>query len=337
MYKLLLSFEVLGNPRGLFNRMATGVTDAFYEPMQGIMRGPEEFAEGVIRGGRSLGSNVLYGVTDSISKMTGSLAKGVAELSMDKEYLEKRRAMTSASNAADVPRSVGQGLSKAAEGVAGGLARGVFGMVSKPFKGAEREGVEGFFKGLGAGAVGLVTKPLAGLADGASAVAEGIKNTTEVSLRQAVFAQRQRLPRAFGAGGELVPFDRGDAQAQQMLAQLAATGESEKEQEVADERFCAQVPCGGARVFVLTNAHAVLLLKDEEGVQMEWHEPLANVAAAEQSSSEVVLHLRGGGLRFVPCDGGAPVVRSTFQKVDAALRRVSAAGVVAASFHRPSG
>ena len=85
--------------------MATGVTDAFYEPMQGIMRGPEEFAEGVIRGGRSLGSNVLYGVTDSISKMTGSLAKGVAELSMDKEYLEKRRAMTSASNAADVPRS----------------------------------------------------------------------------------------------------------------------------------------------------------------------------------------------------------------------------------------
>jgi hypothetical protein len=76
----------------------------------------------------------------------------------------------------------------------------------------------------------------------------------------------------------------------------------------------------------------VLLLKDEEGVQMEWHEPLANVAAAEQSSSEVVLHLRGGGLRFVPCDGGAPVVRSTFQKVDAALRRVSAPGVVAASF-----
>ena len=150
--RALRSPQVLGNPRGLFNRMATGVTDAFYEPMQGIMRGPEEFAEGVIRGGRSLGSNVLYGVTDSISKMTGSLAKGVAELSMDKEYLEKRRAMTSASNAADVPRSVGQGLSKAAEGVAGGLARGVFGMVSKPFKGAEREGVEGFFKGLGAGA-----------------------------------------------------------------------------------------------------------------------------------------------------------------------------------------
>ena len=89
--RALRSPQVLGNPRGLFNRMATGVTDAFYEPMQGIMRGPEEFAEGVIRGGRSLGSNVLYGVTDSISKMTGSLAKGVAELSMDKEYLEKRR------------------------------------------------------------------------------------------------------------------------------------------------------------------------------------------------------------------------------------------------------
>ena len=58
LYKLMLSFEALGNPRGLFTRMATGVTDAFYEPMQGMLRGPEEFAQGMLRGGKSLADNV---------------------------------------------------------------------------------------------------------------------------------------------------------------------------------------------------------------------------------------------------------------------------------------
>ena len=53
LYKLLLSVELLGNPRGLFQHLATGVTDAFYEPLNGIMRGPDEFAQGVLRGGSS--------------------------------------------------------------------------------------------------------------------------------------------------------------------------------------------------------------------------------------------------------------------------------------------
>ena len=83
LYKLFFSIELLGNPRGLFTKMATGVTDAFYEPMAGLVRGPEEFAHGVLRGGKSLVDNVVVGVTDSIGKITGSLAKGVAELSMD--------------------------------------------------------------------------------------------------------------------------------------------------------------------------------------------------------------------------------------------------------------
>ena len=79
--------------------------------------------------------------------------------------------------------------------------------------------------------------------------------------------------------------------------------------------------CGGGRYLVLTSAHALLLSRDEDNAtRLEWHEPLVNVGAAEQSSSEVVLHLKGGGMRFVPCFGGAPAVRSTYAKVDLALR-----------------
>lgn len=63
--------------------MATGVTDAFYEPLNGILEGPEEFAQGVLRGGKSLTTNVVLGVTGSIGKIAGSVAKGVAHLTLD--------------------------------------------------------------------------------------------------------------------------------------------------------------------------------------------------------------------------------------------------------------
>ena len=45
LYKVVLSFELLGNPRDFWKHMATGVTDAFYEPLNGMLEGPEEFAQ----------------------------------------------------------------------------------------------------------------------------------------------------------------------------------------------------------------------------------------------------------------------------------------------------
>ena len=59
------------------------------------------------------------------------------------------------------------------------------------------------------------------------------------------------------------------------------------------------------------------------GAHIDWHESLESIRAAEQSSSEVVLHLADGGMRFVPCVGGAPAVRALFVKIDLALRQLS--------------
>lgn len=145
LHKLVFSFEALGNPRGLFKRMATGVTDAFYEPMQGILRGPDEFAQGVMRGGKSLADNVVYGLSDTVGKITGSVGKGLAELSMDSEYLAKR---ASKGSSAAAPSNVGEGLIQTVEDVSSGLVKGVTGVVTKPLRGAQRGGVEGFFKGM---------------------------------------------------------------------------------------------------------------------------------------------------------------------------------------------
>jgi len=54
MYVLVLGLNVLGNPFGIIRGLATGIEDLFYEPYQGAIQGPEEFAEGLALGVRSL-------------------------------------------------------------------------------------------------------------------------------------------------------------------------------------------------------------------------------------------------------------------------------------------
>jgi len=54
MYVLVLGLDVLGNPFGIIRGLATGIEDLFYEPYQGAIQGPEEFAEGLALGVRSL-------------------------------------------------------------------------------------------------------------------------------------------------------------------------------------------------------------------------------------------------------------------------------------------
>ena len=54
MYVLVLGLDVLGNPFGLIRGLSEGVEALFYEPFQGAVQGPEEFAEGLVIGVRSL-------------------------------------------------------------------------------------------------------------------------------------------------------------------------------------------------------------------------------------------------------------------------------------------
>lgn len=55
----MLGLDVLGNPFGLVQGLAEGAKDLFYEPIQGAIQGPEEFAEGLALGLRSLLSGTV--------------------------------------------------------------------------------------------------------------------------------------------------------------------------------------------------------------------------------------------------------------------------------------
>ena len=58
-YVIVLGLDVIGNPVGLVMGLKQGVGDFFYEPFMGIIEGPEEFAEGLALGVKSLFSHTL--------------------------------------------------------------------------------------------------------------------------------------------------------------------------------------------------------------------------------------------------------------------------------------
>uniref|UniRef100_A0A673C176 Vacuolar protein sorting 13 homolog C n=1 Tax=Sphaeramia orbicularis TaxID=375764 RepID=A0A673C176_9TELE len=174
MYVLVLGLDVLGNPFGLIRGLSEGVEAFFYEPFQGAVQGPEEFAEGFVIGVRSLLGHTVGGAAGMVSRITGSVGKGLAAITMDKEYQQKRREEMNRP-----PKDFGESLAKGGKGLLKGVVGGVTGIVTKPVEGAKKEGAAGFFKGIGKGLVGVVARPTGGIVDMASSTFQGIQRAAE--------------------------------------------------------------------------------------------------------------------------------------------------------------
>ena len=75
LYVLVLGLDVIGNPYGLVVGAMKGVEDLFYEPFQGAIQGPGEFAEGLLLGVRSMLGHTVGGMAGAVSKITGAMGK----------------------------------------------------------------------------------------------------------------------------------------------------------------------------------------------------------------------------------------------------------------------
>lgn len=114
MYVLILGLDVLGNPFGLIREFSEGVEAFFYEPYQGAIQGPEEFVEGMALGLKALVGGAVGGLAGAASKITSAMAKGVAAMTMDEDYQQKRR----------------EAMNKQPAGLREGITRGGKGLVS---------------------------------------------------------------------------------------------------------------------------------------------------------------------------------------------------------------
>ncbi|XP_074863378.1 intermembrane lipid transfer protein VPS13C isoform X3 [Carettochelys insculpta] len=203
MYVLVLGLDVLGNPFGLIRGLSEGVEAFFYEPFQGAVQGPEEFAEGFVIGVKSLLGHTVGGAAGVVSRITGSVGKGLAAITMDKEYQQKRR-----EEMGRQPKDFGDSLAKGGKGFLRGIVGGVTGIVTKPVEGAKKEGAAGFFKGVGKGLVGVVARPTGGIIDMASSTFQGIQRVAESTEE----VSKLRAPRLIHEDGIIRPYDSGEAE-----------------------------------------------------------------------------------------------------------------------------
>jgi len=130
MYVLILGLEVLGNPFGLIREFSEGVEAFFYEPYQGAIQGPEEFVEGMALGLKALVGGAVGGLAGAASKITSAMAKGVAAMTLDEDYQQKRREAMNKQ-----PAGLREGITRGGKGLVSGFVSGITGIVTKPIKG----------------------------------------------------------------------------------------------------------------------------------------------------------------------------------------------------------
>lgn len=182
------SLRAIGNPLGLARGVLRGIEDLVREPVQGLIEGvddaaPEAFALGLRRGASSLVRHTVGGTADSLACITGNFSRAASHLAFDGDY-RRRQARKDIRRGVHIgPRSkdaaLFEGLADGFDSAVGGLVDGVTGLVQAPIRGAERGGAAGAIRGVGQGVLGLVVKPVVGVADAATDVLRGIRDTTD--------------------------------------------------------------------------------------------------------------------------------------------------------------
>ncbi|CAF2545662.1 unnamed protein product [Rotaria sp. Silwood2] len=210
IHVLVLGLDVLGNPLGVIRGLAEGVESFFYQPYNGAIEGPLEFAEGVATGFRALFGSVVGGAAGAASKITSAFGKGLASLAFDEDYKISRIRRKEPGATATSHIAIG------GKNVVMGFVDGVKGMVKKPIRGAKHGGASGFFKGLGQGVVGLVARPTGGVVDFASTSLDLIKRTAQ----QEEIVRRIRYPRHVGSDGIVRPYIAHEAMGFYILNRL---------------------------------------------------------------------------------------------------------------------
>ena len=168
-------------------------------------------------------------------------------------------------DARDEPAPILDGLANGFDSAVGGVVDGVTGLVQAPIRGVEEGGVVGGIVGVGAGVLGLVVKPVVGVADAATDVLRGIRDTTqapeeagEAPLPRSGSSRdlrggdgegddapaRQRPSRAlYGRFRHLRRFSHADARAAAALRAAAAAGEAYEPPDL--DAFLARAPLDG--------------------------------------------------------------------------------------------
>lgn len=303
------SADFLGNPVGLFNNISSGVADIFYEPYNGLVMSdrPQDLGIGIAKGASSFVKKSVFGFSDSMAKFTGSISKGLAAASMDKEFQDQRRMSRSRNR----PKHALYGITSGGNAFANSLASGIGGLARHPIQGAEKEGIGGFAKGVGKGLLGLATKPAIGAFDLASNMAEGVRNTTTVFDQEGL--DRVRLTRFIGRDGIVRPYSQREALGQFWLktldsgkyfhedyvAHLELQSGNTSAQQSGRGSGRGDNQAGTPRLVMLT--YNGIMLVQTKKLATEWDVPLKDIQTISKERTGMSIVCKGGNNGpFVP-------------------------------------
>ncbi|KAK6731863.1 hypothetical protein RB195_007989 [Necator americanus] len=243
MYVLVLGLDIIGNPFGLVRDLSAGVEDLFYQPFQGLIQGPEEFASGVALGVQSMFGHAVGGAAGAVGRITGTVGKGVAALTFDAEYQRKRQEDLNRR-----PQSFGEGMARGVKGLGMGVVEGITGVVTKPIEGAKHEGGLGFVKGVGKGLIGVVTRPVSGVVDFASSTMHSVRTVAGAGKE----AGALRPPRVIRPDHIIRPYSQHEALGFKIF------NDTERGELAETDEFITYAPITDRIVLLVTNEQLVL-------------------------------------------------------------------------------
>jgi len=279
VHKIVGSADFLGNPVGLFSNLSSGVVDIFYEPYQGFIMSdkPQDLGIGIARGATSFFKKTVYGFSDSVSKITGSIGKGLSAATLDKSYQDRRRI----SQFRNRPKHALYGVTQGTSSLVSSIKSGFEGLARKPKEGVEKEGAQGFIKGVGKGLVGFVTKPVVGVFDLASNVTEGIRNTTTVFDENDL--SPVRLPRFVGRDSILRCYQQREALGQSWLKEL-------EDGKYLNDEYVAHLDLIDDQVVMLTRSR-ITLIKNKRS-KVEWEVSFDDIQTTSIQPTGIFLKIR---------------------------------------------
>jgi hypothetical protein len=244
-----------------------------------ITESPEELGRGLARGSKSLLSNTLRGTMNSVSTVSGTLARGMSLLSMDDDHM-RRMDRDNASR----PESVSDGLEQGRDAIIRGFYEGVTDIFNQPKEGLEKEGGFGLLKGIGKGLLGVPTKSVGGLLDGLNKVTRGISNSQQTR------PVRTRLPRAFRDDGAIIAYDVEHAVALDVhynLLQQTELGPTVGATLVS-YLYTPSALRDSKNLFLITDKALIKIdLKDEKAI--EWSVALDNIIGVSRNDTGAVI------------------------------------------------
>ena len=141
-YKIVGSFELLGNPVGLISNVTEGLQEFVFAPIRGAKNSPQAFAVGLVKGTGALVKGGIYGAFSSVVSLSAAVGKGVAMLSLDDKF-EQERLESAARHQND---HIGAALAHGFTAVGRGVVSGVTELFMAPVRGAQEEGFSGLLK-----------------------------------------------------------------------------------------------------------------------------------------------------------------------------------------------